>query len=246
MAKERNIWSGLFRSSRSSSGQEPLPAAQAQDLFRGSWLSRLRGHHRGYRRFILHCHARSGSNMLQSAFLSHPQVELLGEVLHRDSVVMYPEDLLVPAGAVISHPGAALEHRKSLEAARAENPLEFVQEKIFSKCPRSVKALGFKVFPEHLRPQEMQPIRDWLKAQQDVAVIHLYRDNLLAYMVSFTAAKASGKWLITSSDERAARKLTIDPKEAERLFEQRVRQRDRLKEDFAGHPLLEVTYEALC
>ena len=71
-------------------------------------------------------------------------------------------------------------------------------------------------------------------------------DNLLAYMVSFTAAKASGKWLITSSDERAARKLTIDPKEAERLFEQRVRQRDRLKEDFAGHPLLEVTYEALC
>lgn len=191
----------------------------------------LQGHHRAYRRYVILAHARSGSNLLVYSLRSDPRVVSFGEIFH-------PHDTLVMP--LSETPGLRYLHR--------QRPLQFLQQAVYGGYARGIEAVGFKVFPDHV-PEggQLQPVKEWLASQRDIAVIHLTRRNLLRYYVSLCIARKTAVWISPSHKQgrNAAPSLRIDPREAEAAFTRRLSLNAASRSPYAHHPMLEMTYEAL-
>ena len=221
--------------------------------------------HTDYRRFVIVCTIRTGSTMLCSYLGSHPNVRMFFEVFHRY------------AGSVpFDHPGyQARSNDSSVVNDRNTDPVGFLDRHVFTRHPRSVQAVGFKLLytqarksrqwwdePEfdhwwaHLdRSQEpdwsaaRSDLWDHLAADKDLAVIHLTRQNPLDGLVSAGLAKKTGRWGIGATGgagaETAAATVRIDPTHLIQDLNAGRRQQREADALFADHPLAHVTYEDL-
>ena len=91
----------------------------------------------------------------------------------------------------------------------------------------------------------MEVLWDWLVGEKDIAVISLHRRNLLSYFLSLEVARRAGKWMLQPGATRPSEAISIDAERAEEAFERRVRYQTRIRERFAQHPFLELSYEDL-
>lgn len=224
----QRLWSEGLRSAkrwwRAFGGTPPWTGP---DLIPAAW----RGANRGYRRFVVLTHARSGSTLLSLTLDTHPEIVGYRELLH-------PQSLWVRENQYADTPWRPW---------RDAHPMAFVRDVVFGGYADHLRAVGFKLFPEHLdRSPQTAGLWTWLAGQQDIAIISLHRENLLACFLSLTIAQQEQRWLAHTPEQRSQAVPSLDPEKAEKFFERQLRDRASVRERFAQRPrFMEITYEQL-
>lgn len=134
-----------------------------------------------YTRFIILCLGRTGSNMLAQALNSSPHITCFGDVFNPQSDFI---QVFVGSQEVFSP------HDLSL---RREDPVRFLEERIFCRYPQHIRAVGFKL---HYGQFGRYPgLGERLLRDRNMCLIHLCRHNLLRTLVSLRLAQATGVYL---------------------------------------------------
>ena len=170
--------------------------------------------HRNYTRFAVIGHSRTGSNYI---FIS---------LKYSNCVRMY-------------HEVFARRNRK-----RAGKKFDMIFPMLFRKENRNIKAVGFKLFYDHLT------IDEWEKflSHKYLRIIHLTRENRLRTIVSLDIAFKTDQWSISANDKDkqiVEKRILLDTSKLTDRIEQ-IRHYERLTRDrFRDRHLLEVVYEKL-
>jgi LPS sulfotransferase NodH len=192
----------------------------------------LVGESQTYQRFLVLAHARSGSNLLVDAIGSDPRILSFPEIFHRTETFVHPLEATAP-----------------LRYLKKEMPLRFLREAVYGGFDPLIRAVGFKIFPEHLEAgEQMREVREWLARQTDISVVNLTRRNLLRYYVSLKRAWMTGEWKSVAGKAGGSAhpaKLHLDPEDAERIFTLREERDASCRCLFADHPILNLHYEDL-
>jgi len=181
-------------------------------------------------KFVILSEMRTGGTVLADALGRHPQVTAVGEILDAG-----PSD----------HWRAV---RRSLLARLRPRPEDVGPESDLIPLLRLL--LGeYDGFMVHRDGQivEANPAWDYLVSRTDLAVIHLYRENLFRQYLSEHVALATGIWHLEQGDGPAPADpvLWIDPADCLRVMRDRKACFERLRDRFAGHRSVTVRYEDL-
>ena len=193
----------------------------------------LRGEHQDYNKFIVLGHPRSGSSMLISTLRKHPQIVSFGEIFHPRSVFLN------------FNPNRNTISLNRILALRNKYPVEFLDRFIFTSYKNDLKAIGFKLFPEHIENIRFNSIWNWLESNKDVKIILLKRQNLLASYASFLLAIKDNKWNIKDELDRTKSTVNIDPENLSKYISKRKSYDDKIKRNIRYHKILEINYEEM-
>ena len=186
-------------------------------------------------RFIVLCHARSGSNLICWSLGEHRSVEEFGEIFHESHI---------EAGARL--PRGVAPYQSGDDAAT------FLEQQIFAPPRRRrIGAQGFKIFFEHARSSPAaKSAWTYLIDHPDIRVIHLVRRNLLDCKLSHEIAMRTGHWyrkLGSTSEPQPIEPFSLSPWSCQDFFAQIVTWRMWAMEVFAHHPMLTLDYDSdLC
>jgi hypothetical protein len=134
-----------------------------------------------YARFIIVSAARTGSHMLAAALNSSPNILCFREVLNDTlDFIQY---------GVEGYDDFSAEDM----ALRRDDPLRFLDERIFCQHPKEIRAVGFKFHYGHVYcfPGTVER----MAADKELRVLHLRRWNMLQALVSLKFAEKTGIWL---------------------------------------------------
>lgn len=191
--------------------------------------------HSDYCKFIILGKGRSGSNFLRGLLNSHSQVITFGE-LFRD-----PQQI----GWGRSDYQKYL-HSPELVALMQNNPSGFLESRVFSKFPKSVSAVGFKIFYQHAHGDSRETVWTFLKDRKDIKVIHLKRDNLLKRLVSLKKAFETNSWKKgISTDQSKSLQISLTYEECLQEFIKIKDAQTKYDDLFQDHPKIELIYEKL-
>jgi LPS sulfotransferase NodH len=170
--------------------------------------------HRNYRRFAVIGHSRTGSNYLFMGLGSS------------SSVIMY--------------------HEVFAKRNRALVAKEFDQifPMVFQKESRSIKAVGFKLFHEHLTRDEWEK----LLSHKHIRIIHLTRENRLRTIVSLDIAFKTGQWGVSANDndkQLVEKRIILDTSKLIDRLDQIHNYETFIRNRFKDRHILEVVYEEL-
>jgi LPS sulfotransferase NodH len=196
-------------------------------------------------KFILLGHHRCGSTLLAGSLHCHQNVNMFGEIFN--------DELEERQKA----------YRSGILHCREERPLsvteqdyyesgdaaEFLERSIFFKRYANPIAVGFKLFYTTGRddPDMMKAWR-YLVGDKDLRVIHLYRRNLLESLLSLSLALITDQWHIPKGREperhpAGTKPIDLPVKYCEEYFHRIDKLRQRAREKFHDHRILEITYE---
>ena len=181
-----------------------------------------------YCKFIILSTGRTGSNLLVSLLRSSNNLVVYGEIFRDADKVGW--DLFT-----------AKDSKKSLKLYLT-NPVLFLKNIIFSNYRKKIKAVGFKLFYEHINYNRNSKMVDYLKKQTDIKIIHLKRANFLARHLSLRKAFKTNEWVNTGKKD-IKMKLEID--DCREGFEFLENMYGKSKEIFKNHQLIEIFYEDL-
>lgn len=120
--------------------------------------------HRKYTRFVIISQPRVGSTLLLSYLNSHPQVIIKDEIVREKNTSIYKETSIV----------------------------EFLDETVYRRYHKNIKAVGFKYFYEHM---VVEPdLHKYIITHKEIKVIHLKRFDLLRTYVSFKISRKIKVW----------------------------------------------------
>jgi len=187
--------------------------------------------HEDYTRFIILGRSRSGSNFLRGLLNAHSQVVVLGELFQNQAAIGW------------AYPGY-LETRQLLSLFHNE-PVRFLEDKVFKRFPKRIRAVGFKIFYYHAQNDNWEPVWDYLIGQKDLKVIHIKRKNILRTHLSRKLAAMTDNWVNTTGGKSDHKGVTLDYEECLRDFEQTREWEQSYDRHFAGHENIEITYEDL-
>jgi hypothetical protein len=132
-------------------------------------------------RFFVLGDARTGSNMLTQALNTNPAIRCFRKVFHfMHDYVDYGIDGFDP------NVPADVEFRNN-------DPVRFLNERLYAGAPPGVQAVGFKYLYGHF--WGFDALTDYLSEEHEIRVIHLTRRNMLRSLVSLHIAESSGRWL---------------------------------------------------
>ena len=187
------------------------------------------GPNRNYQKFIVLTHARSGSSMLVATLGQHPEIIRFQEIFTSGSIGFNTEGF----------------DNNSEKMIRLRNrcPIEFLQRQIFSSYPSSIKAVGFKLFPEQIDNKHLSSVWDWIVANKSIRIILLTRDNLLeAYVSKLIALKTNGFRCMYESD-RTNTTVNVNFEDCLSEFQKRHVYNQKALEQLKHHKLLCLEYE---
>jgi LPS sulfotransferase NodH len=225
-----------------------------------------------YRRFIILSNARTGSNLVQQALNSHPQVVCFRELFNYD-----PAYIDYDVEGWDGHDAGDL-------ALRSADIDAFLRTRVFCEHAEGVRAVGFKFHYDHFWFHER--LLPWLAEDAGLHVVHLKRLNRLRTLVSFKIAEQTGEWLRHDEmKQRSAvikrklsaaniahaathplesiqrvrrflqpvnrpltterRALTLTVEECDAFFYKVGHEEGHFGRVFEGHPTIEITYEDL-
>lgn len=187
------------------------------------------GSNRSYSRFIVLAHQRSGSSMVIATLNKHAEIVAFGELFVKRRIGYF-----VPGFNGQS---------KALRYLRNTDPVRFLEEHAFSSFPDRIKAVGFKLFPDHLDNQQAAPLWKWLEKNKGVKIIFLTRENLLDVYCSLIIANKTGNF--GYSEESGKHKITINIEHAEKEFEKRISYMQEARAKLNEHQVLDLSYETL-
>jgi LPS sulfotransferase NodH len=192
----------------------------------------LAGAHVEHRNFMILTHPRSGSTLLADGLNSLPSIVSYGELFTPNYV-----DYMV----------SGYRDTQVMRYLRRKFPARFLSEFVYGPYSPHIRAVGFKLFPEHFdyKP-EFLPGRRWLLENPELVVLRLVRRNLLKYYVSLELARHTKVWRIREPSRKAPEMtIRLDPEKAEREFIQRSTRDEAYRTLFAKHQILDLTYEDL-
>ncbi len=187
---------------------------------------------RNYSKFIILGTERTGSNFLRGILNSHSRVIAFGEIFRRFSEIGWDLDFYPRSDDLL----------KLLQ----ENPVEFLDKKLFGYYPKSMQAVGFKIFYSHAHTEKWQPVWEYLKNLEGLKVIHLKRKNILRTLYSLKKAEMTGKWIFDSPHEKIDKNIfAIDYNECLEFFQKIRKLEDKYDRFFSEKEILVVNYEDL-
>lgn len=200
-------------------------------LFDFSVAAGVRKGRRDYNKFIILGRGRSGSNWLRTLLGSHGSVVIFGELFNK-------------GGLDQDHIGWGVRGYRTtrdLLTLRASDPTTFIREKVFAPMPKSIDAVGFKLFYHHAQDPDMRGIWEYLKSL-DLRVIHLERRNLLASVLSGAIAAETNQYSTKSQSlEQKSETRSLSYEACLGFFEQTLKWRDEYSAYFPR--TLSVYYE---
>jgi len=177
--------------------------------------------------FVILSTPRTGSNMLVSAFSSHPEIHCFGELFRRQSKnSSYGLEVLQDISPEFSE-----------ENYRHAHAPEYIRA-VFS----TAKGAGFVGFKLMLR--QNIGVRNALILDKQFRKILLYRENILACFSSEKIAKVTGQGVAGRNVEVKTAKVAFDPERFQRYWERRKRlysETRRLLQE-SGQDFYEIDY----
>lgn len=189
------------------------------------------GNNGHYHKFIIIAEQRTGSSMLRVVLGEHPNILTFDE-------------LLLPKRITFNKPGYD-NYSKALLIYRNLFPRKFIENIVFPNYSSEIQAVGFKVFPIHLRNRFLAPLGDWLDEHKEIKVIHLTRENYLASYASLVLALETGKFGIKDAAERPNVCVELSYEDCLRTFNARRRDDINVAKRFRHHSFYKLTYEQL-
>ena len=101
--------------------------------------------------------------------------------------------------------------------------------------PQVDAAIGFCLQYWHGDPA----VWEYLRAHEEISVIHLVRANLFAQYVSHVLSQREQNW----THPYSGMSISLRPSECSHYFEHITRERRRVRVEFPRHPILVLTYE---
>lgn len=189
--------------------------------------------HTNYTRFIILGRSRVGSNFLRGLLNSHSQIHTFGEIFQNKDEIGW--------GGM---PGYA-QHPKDKQLF-LQQPVEFIEKKLFHPFPSHIAAVGFKIFYYHASDENWAPVWQYLQNDRDLKVLHIKRRNILKTHLSRQRAIQTDTWVNTSGDRKAAPPpVTLSYDDCLADFEQTRAWEEQYDQLFAAHDTMEIIYEEL-
>jgi LPS sulfotransferase NodH len=206
---------------------------------------------------------RSGSTFVRLWLDSHPHVRCHSEIFFReypaaDGFKAYCEASIIrnalyrtvgnrkysrssrnlPVRWLIERFLYALYHDPSFSAPWTDMTTNAWQEYKPRSDANPEKVVGFQLMYDQLR--DYDALQGWL-ARHEVTIIHLVRENALKLLVSRTVAKQTGQFHFARTAQRP--QIPLDPQKTLVELQKIVAKRESMRQQFKGHPYLEITYE---
>ncbi len=161
--------------------------------------------------FIVVGMPRTGSTLLLRTLREHPDIRAYGELFH------WVDAERMSWGHTIHQKSATISYD-----VRSGNPMEFLREWVWCPANASHRAVGFKIFAQHVVDNSSPGFfRLLLQEFPDLHVIHVRRLDYLAVLVSWLMANKTGEWSLRPGDASGkATGQTLSPTavEAEAFF----------------------------
>lgn len=187
-----------------------------------------------YRRFIILGRGRTGSNFLRGLLNSHSQIVTFGELFRFYDSIGWEFPLY---DRYWQDPG--------LIALMQNDPVGFLEKKVFRKYPKQVSAVGFKLFYYHAQEDSRRAVWTFLRDRKDIRIIHLKRNNTLRMILSEKKAFKTDNWTNTTGIEEEKFTVTLDYEECLWRFRHEQGVAEEFDRFFYGHPKLTLLYEHL-
>jgi LPS sulfotransferase NodH len=146
-----------------------------------------------------------------------------------------------------SHPAIRAQGELFARVSRARAD-DVLRKALFSRVPRHVQAVGFKIFYYHPLGDQSSLIWDQLAILDGLLVIHLKRRNILRTLVSRKVAEQQGIWLAREDSPHrpvSERRVSFTVEELRERFAQARRWERDFAVRFAAQPVICVYYEDL-
>ena len=183
-----------------------------------------------YSKFIVIGRSRTGSNFLRGLLNSHSEIIAFGEIFRDYNRIGW--DLWPESGC-----------RASLDLFQNE-PIRFIEEKVFRKYPVKISAVGFKIFYYHAQNNSWKCIWNYLKGYRDLKIIHITRENVLKTYLSWKRANQTNQWIKKSQKNEAP--IRFDYDEFLHVLTKTGKWEQECDRFFKDHPKkINVTYESL-
>ncbi len=128
------------------------------------------------------------------------------------------------------------------------NSVKKIMNGIYSKYPRFVKAVGFKIFYYHPVDDESGAIWDKLTEMEDLHVIHLKRRNILRTILSGKIASKTNVWATKDGSGEIGtkdKKVYLNADELEKALKKSREWEIIYGKMFKSKPMVEIYYEDL-
>ena len=221
-----------------SAAPEPLlGSAPARRIAARRYSARTSDGQSDYRRFVVLCHPRSGSNMLLDALNEHPHLVAHAEIFNEDQPYIAGSDGKRDTGSLW------------LRAIRQHDPAAFVDTFVFRPYPPEIAAVGFKLFPYQYDNEHFRAHIDQILDDPDLSFVILRRRNKLATVLSQARAAATGRWMALAGGDGASHDsdapIRLDPVECAIRFRTLIAEDERWRAIADGRPTVTVDYEDL-
>ena len=195
------------------------------------------------RNFIVLCESRTGSSMLTSALMSHPQVNMHGELLQAHHFAERNQkrgDLLEFYGLDYSSPGSIIDY---LRDELLKCPVNYISK--YGFYLGRFTCAGFKSKYEELSHPLFLPVTEFLSKNTNINVIHLRRRNLWhRYKSSFIAINITKKFNdVRRPIDVQTNSIKLDITDIESSFEQSLKWQEHFTLIFRNHNVLNIEYE---
>lgn len=145
-----------------------------------------------------------------------------------------------------SHP--AIHAKSEIFTRLYGSSVETVFNDIFAPHPKSIKAVGFKIFYNHPLDDHSETVWKEMEKMAGLRVIHLKRKNILRILLSEKVAQKTNVWGIKKEKKRIRpeeKKITFAAEELGKKFHQAKEWEIKYRDMFQSHPSIEVYYEDL-
>lgn len=185
--------------------------------------------------FIISCAARTGSTMLVHMLRSNPEIICHGEVFNYGSIGGL-------AGAYNSLRESP-EHDKALLSLYRSDPAAFLYKVVFDNQEK--KIAGFKIKTDEIFRRPYKRLRELLRNDTDIKVLHLYRSDLIAQFVSLKVVHdQTGVTLIHNDEDRpTVKSFNADVREFKAFVKNVFRREQKSLDLYRAHRSFVISYE---
>jgi LPS sulfotransferase NodH len=187
--------------------------------------------HRDYTRFVVLGRSRVGSNFLRGLLNSHSQIAVFGELFQNKQEIGW------------AMPG--YRQSSNLLALFREEPVRFLETKVFHPFPHEIAAVGLKLFYYHAQDEAWRPLWDYLQQETEIKIVHIRRENILKTHLSKQQAEMTDVWVDTDGEQTLRPGMALSYESCAEAFTKTRAWEREVDSLFAGHERLEVVYEKL-
>jgi LPS sulfotransferase NodH len=184
-----------------------------------------------YTRFIILGRSRVGSNFLRGLLNSHSQIAVFGEIFQNKEEIGW------------AMPG--YRQNSGLLQLFREEPVRFLETKVFRPFPREIAAAGFKLFYYHAQDDAWRPVWDYLRQETGIKIIHIRRANILKTHLSKQQAEMTDIWVDTGGEQQSRPGVALSYESCREAFTQTRAWEREVDTLFASHDRIEIVYEEL-